>query len=173
MSLESNIVLIGMPGAGKSTAGVLLAKSLKRPFLDTDLHIQTQADRHLHELIAELGMERFLDWEAREIMALHVQGHVIATGGSVVYRPTAMAHLRERGVIVFIDVPVEDILARVSNITTRGIAMRPNSTLQALFDERLPLYRQYADLVVAAEGLTVEDAVTRIVRRLEEYDGRQ
>ena len=164
--MVQNIVLIGMPGAGKSTVGVVLAKALKRPFLDTDLVIQTREDRFLQEIIDTEGMEAFLDIEANAIRALRVDGHVIATGGSVVYRKEAMNHLQAHGTLVYLAVPDEDIAERLSNIATRGVAKRLDQSLQELFAERQPLYAQYADIMLDARGLTPEEIVTCLVERM-------
>ena len=157
-----NIVLIGMPGVGKSTVGVLLAKTLKRPFLDTDLVIQTREDRYLQEIIEQDGMEGFLDIEERAICDLRVRGHVIATGGSVVYLPRAMAHLKEAGLLIYLALPSKELETRVTNITTRGIAMRPGQSLADLYAERLPLYEQYAHITIDTSGSTPEEVVTRL-----------
>ena len=161
-----NIVLIGMPGAGKSTVGVLLAKALKRPFLDSDLLIQTREDRFLQEFIDCDGMEAFLDIEARVIGELQVQGHVIATGGSVVYRDAAMRHLRAHGTTVFLALPFPVIAARLADIATRGVTRRPGQSLEDLYRERQPLYARYADLTLQADGLTIEETVTRLAAML-------
>ncbi len=161
----SNLVLIGMPGAGKSTVGVLLAKTLKRPFLDTDLLIQTAEDRYLQEVIATDGIEAFLDIEARVVQGLTATDTVIATGGSVVYRPATMAHLRAHGTTVYLAVSCATLEARVRNIATRGIAKRAGQSLCDLYADRHPLYLQYADLVYDAEGETPEDVVTHLAAR--------
>ncbi|MHB9134330.1 MAG: shikimate kinase [Armatimonadota bacterium] len=163
---RTNIVLIGMPGAGKSTVGVLLAKTMKRSFLDTDLLIQTEEDRYLRDIIAMEGLDAFLDVEARVICGLAVRGYVIATGGSVIYRQAAMEHLRAHGTLVYLSLPLDVIEQRIRNITTRGIAKRPEQSLHDLYAERCPLYRQYADLVIDAEGLTPEETVNMLVARL-------
>ncbi len=159
---QSNIVLIGMPGAGKSTIGVLLAKALKMPFTDTDLVIQQREDKFLHEIIAEKGIKGFLDIEEEAILGLSVKGHVIATGGSVVYRSRAMEHLSSDGLIVYIKASFEEIEKRIKNISTRGIAMEKGQTLYALYCERIPLYEKYADITVATDGMDIEKAVERI-----------
>lgn len=162
-----NIVLIGMPGAGKSTVGVLLAKTLQRSFLDTDLLIQVRERRSLQAIIDAEGMDGFLDREAAVVASLDVADHVIATGGSVVYRPAAMAHLRAHGIIVFLSLPLQAISGRLHNIATRGVAMHPGQQLTDLFAERQPLYARYADLTLDATGLTPEETVTQLVALLE------
>jgi shikimate kinase len=161
----NNLVLIGMPGAGKSTVGVLLAKTLKRPFLDTDLLVQTATDRYLQEIIATDGIDAFLDLEARVVQALQATGHVIATGGSVVYRPATMTHLRAHGTTVYLAVSCDTIDARVRNIATRGIVRRDGQSLCDLYAERHPLYLEHADVVIDADGLSPEAVVTRLAER--------
>jgi len=159
-----NIVLIGMPGAGKSTVGVLLAKSLKRPFCDTDLLIQTAADRYLQEIIDDEGMEAFLDREARVICDLQVVGAVIATGGSVVYREAAMRQLAATGTVVYLAASCATIAQRISDVATRGIARRPGQDICSLYAERHPRYCQYADLTIATDARAIEEVVTQLAR---------
>lgn len=162
-----NIVLIGMPGSGKSTLGVLLAKALGRDFVDTDLLIQRKAGNLLQPLLEQRGIDGFLDLEAETVRELRVCGAVIATGGSVVYRDAAMAHLKANGVLVYLELPYEEIRRRVKNLPTRGVALRPGQTLRDLYDERTPLYQGYADLRIALHaGASMEDAVDEICRRL-------
>ena len=161
-----NIVLTGMPGAGKSTVGVLLAKTLKRPFLDTDLLIQTTSDRYLQDIINDEGMDAFLDIEAATILNLRVTGAVIATGGSVVYREAAMRHLAATGIIVYLDAPCRTIQGRLSNIATRGIARKPGQDICDLYAERYPLYRRYADITLSTDENALEAVVTHLTRVL-------
>jgi shikimate kinase len=144
-----NIALIGMPGAGKSTVGVLLAKQAGMDFVDTDVLIQVREGRGLQQIVDTEGYERLREVEERCIGALDVTGCVIATGGSAVYSATAMDHLKLRGVAVFLDVPYDVIESRVTNLFTRGIVAPPGTPLRALFDERRPLYLKHADRVVA------------------------
>ncbi|OPZ83520.1 MAG: Shikimate kinase 1 [bacterium ADurb.Bin429] len=157
-----NIVLIGMPGAGKSTVGVLLAKSLKRPFLDTDLLIQTATDRYLQEIIDSDGMEAFLDLEAHVIGALQVEGTVIATGGSVVYRETAMRHLASSGTLIYLAASCATIEQRLNDIATRGIARQPGQDICSLYAERHPLYRRYATFTISTDAFAIEEVVTHL-----------
>ena len=162
----NKIILIGMPGAGKSTVGVLLAKTLGYAFLDTDLVIQEREGRLLQDLVDELGVEAFLDREAAAICSVDCDRTVIATGGSVVCRDGAMEHLRELGRIVYLQLPLEELERRLHNISTRGIAMAPGETLAHIYDYRAPLYRKYADLTVAVGRQTLEETVEQVLHAL-------
>ncbi len=162
-----NVVLIGMPGCGKSTVGVLLAKALLYEFTDTDLLIQTACGQSLSDVIAQQGTEAFKELENRVISGLCCDRCVIATGGSAVYGREAMAHLKLHGRVVYLKLSPKTITARVRNITTRGIAMKPDTTLTQLYEERAPLYEQYADITVDAEGQTVEETVAAVLNALQ------
>ena len=161
-----NIILIGMPGAGKSTVGVLLAKTLAYAFLDTDLVIQQREGALLQPLVDSLGVEAFLDVEADAICSVECRGTVIAPGGSAVCRERAMSHLRALGRIVYLHLPLEELERRLSNISTRGIAMAPGETLADLFARRAPLYRNYADLTVDVGRQSLEETVALVLRAL-------
>ncbi|MBO3280610.1 MULTISPECIES: shikimate kinase [Intestinimonas] len=161
-----NIILIGMPGAGKSTVGVLLAKTLGYAFLDTDLVIQQREGALLQPLVDSLGVEAFLDVEADAICSVECRGTVIAPGGSAVCRERAMSHLRALGRIVYLHLPLEELERRLSNISTRGIAMAPGETLADLFARRAPLYRNYADLTVDVGRQSLEETVALVLRAL-------
>ncbi len=163
---KSNVVLIGMPGVGKSTVGVLLAKALSRDFLDTDVHIQAQEGRTLQEIIDQDGLESFRRVEERHVRSLKCRSAVIATGGSVVYYPAAMAHLRASGWVIHLDLDLPALRKRLVNLPTRGVVMAPGQTLGHLFTERQPLYRKYADLTIDCARSSHEDIVRRIVRGL-------
>ena len=162
----ANIILIGMPGAGKSTVGVLLAKTLGYAFLDTDLVIQQREGALLQPLVDSLGVEAFLDVEADAICSVECRGTVIAPGGSAVCRERAMSHLRALGRIVYLHLPLEELERRLSNISTRGIAMAPGETLADLFARRAPLYRNYADLTVDVGRQSLEETVALVLRAL-------
>ena len=162
----NNIILIGMPGSGKSTVGVLLAKTLGYTFLDTDLVIQEREGRLLQDLVDEWGVEAFLDREAAAICSVDCDRTVIATGGSVVCRDGAMEHLRELGRIVYLQLPLEELERRLHNISTRGIAMEPGQTLQDLYEFRTPLYERWADLTVDCAGQSLEQTVAAVLRTL-------
>ena len=163
---KSNLILIGMPASGKSTVGVILAKELKYRFLDTDLLIQEETDHTLTELIAQRGMDGFLALEEDALLRVNARHSVIATGGSAVYGERAMAHLREIGTIVYLAHRFEVIDSRLTNITTRGVVMAPGKTLLDLYHERVPLYERWADVTIEADGLTTEQTVQVIARRL-------
>ena len=161
---KNNIVLIGMPGAGKSTVGVVLAKTAALEFVDTDLLIQKQTGRKLQEIIDNDGIEAFLKIEGEVISKLDCKNSVIATGGSAVFSESAMNNLSRNGIIVFLDVPLDEIKCRVNNITTRGIAMKPGETLETVYNERLPLYKKYADITV--DLADTEHTVKKILEAL-------
>ena len=161
---NSNIVLIGMPGAGKSTVGVVLAKAAALEFVDTDLLIQKQTGRKLQDIIDRDGIDAFIKTEGEIISALDCRDCVIATGGSAVFSEKAMKNLSCDGIIVLLDVPLSEIKRRIDNITTRGIAMKAGETLETVYKERLPLYKKYADLTVTCEH--TEQTAARILNSL-------
>lgn len=157
-----NVVLIGMPGSGKSTSGVLLAKSLGLSFLDSDLLIQQQEGMLLQDLVDTAGFSGFIELEEKTVSNLKAADSVISTGGSVVYSEKSMAHLKEIGTIVYLRVSFPEILRRIQNISTRGIALKEGQSLEDLYEERRPLYEKYADITVSGDGKTIEELVTEI-----------
>lgn len=161
-----NIVLIGMPGAGKSTVGVLLAKAMKMPFIDTDLIIQERENRLLQDIIDAEGLELFLKIEENTVLKSAFTGSVIATGGSVVYSEAAMRHLKREGIAVYLKLSYEEIEHRINNITTRGIAMGEGQSLLDIYRQRIPLYERVADIVIDGSGITMEQVVEKIMREL-------
>ena len=162
MKTVENIVLIGMPGAGKSTVGVVLAKQLGMDFLDTDLLIQKQERQTLQELIDSRGNNAFREVENRTLSAVAATQTVIATGGSAIYGDEAMRHLGENGVIVFLQMPLPGIRRRLGNASRRGIAMEKGQTLESLFAERDSLYRKWADVVVCVQDRTIQEAAEEV-----------
>lgn len=161
-----NIVLIGMPGAGKSTIGVLLAKSMLMDFVDTDLLIQKKFSDSLCGIIAERGVEEFLGIENDVICENDFENCVVATGGSAVYGKEAMEKLRANGTAVYLKLSPEELERRIDNIHTRGIAMKEGTTIAALYAERSPLYEKYADITVDCEGMTAEQCVDVIAKKV-------
>ena len=161
-----NIVLTGMPGCGKSTIGVVLAKTLGMTFIDTDLMIQQYTGRLLQEIIDQKGMEEFLRIEEEVLSQVEATDAVIATGGSAVYSEKGMEHLRSTGEIVYIRLPLEEIEKRLNNIRTRGIAMKPGEGLAELYQSRVPLYEKYADLILDTTDLTLEESVEAFVDKI-------
>lgn len=163
----NNVTLIGMPGAGKSTVGVLLAKTLGFDFLDTDILLQQQKGALLQHLLDRLGPEGFLDAEEALLTALDCRGTVIAPGGSAVCREGAMARLGQLGPVVYLRLPCAEIEQRLANISSRGVVMAPGQTIRDLYDQRSPLCERYADLIVDAGGQTPEDTVSAVLHRLQ------
>jgi shikimate kinase len=162
MTENKNLVLIGMPGAGKSTVGVLLAKALNMPFVDTDLMIQRQENRYLQEIIENDGIEAFIKIEERIVTGLDLTNHVIATGGSVIYSSSAIDRLKAGGILFFLNAKTYQLERRLKNIRTRGIAMQPGQTVAALYEERLPLYKRYADVEIDCSRKHIETIVKEI-----------
>jgi shikimate kinase len=163
MKSKSNIVLTGMPGAGKSTVGVLLAKALGRYFLDTDVYIQAIEGKELQEIIDEKGLQKFCQIEESHIVCIDLKNAVIATGGSAVYSEKAMQHLAEDGTIVHLDLPFEEVEQRVTNLYTRGVVMARGQTLAGLYERRQPLYKKHAEITVDCRDKTHEQIVEEIV----------
>lgn len=164
-----NIILIGMPGSGKSTVGVLLAKALGYGFLDTDLTIQQREGALLQDILNERGIEAFLDAEEAAIRSVQCDRCVIAPGGSAVCREGAIGHLKALGPVIYLKVSPDALEQRLRNINTRGIAMEPGQTIRDLYLDRAPLYEAYADRVVAVEEKqTLEETVSAVLRVLVE-----
>ena len=161
-SPKRNIILIGMPGVGKSTVGVLLAKRLGFAFIDTDILIQVREGLSLQELIRAHGAEEFCRIEENHILSLAVDSHVIAPGGSVVYRPQAMAHVKAHGTVIHLDIAVERLKRRLDNVDARGVVISPGQTIESLYAERRPLYLHYADATLETDGLTPDQVVGRV-----------
>ena len=180
MEQKTNIVLIGMPGVGKSTIGVILAKVLGYSFLDADLLIQEQEGKLLpqtereqwegkllREIIEEKGTDGFIEVENRVNASIRADRAIIATGGSVVYGKEAMEHLKEIGRVVYLKVSYAILEKRLADIKGRGVVLKKGQTLETLFEERSKLYEQYADIEVSEDGLDVEQTVEKLVEALE------
>ena len=168
MAKKSNIVLIGMPGAGKSTLGVVLAKILGMDFVDGDILIQNQAGNTLQKIIDAQGVDGFLQVENDALAAVDVQNTVISTGGSAIYSDEAMRHLTEIGTVVYLDVSLEELRSRLGSLHERGVVMRKgvSMSLDEIFEERGPLYRKYAEVTLQTDGLTVREATRKLVDAL-------
>lgn len=160
--MKNNIILIGMPGSGKSTAGVVLAKKLGYRFLDSDLVIQEKTGKLLHQLIEELGEAGFLALENEINSSLLAQRTVIATGGSAVYGKEAMEHLGEMGQLVYLKLPYEELKERLGDLHERGVVLKPGFTLRELYEERIRLYEKYADITVDCSGKEVRQIMEEI-----------
>lgn len=164
--MKSNIVLIGMPGVGKSTIGVILAKILAYHFLDSDLVIQEREGKRLFEIIETEGTEGFLKIENAVNASLDVQRTIIATGGSAVYGKEAMEHFKEIGEVVYLKADYPTIRKRLGNLEKRGVALKEGQTLKDLYDERCALYEKYADVIVDEQGLGTEETIDAVLRSL-------
>lgn len=160
----NNIVLIGMPGVGKSTVGVILAKILGYKFVDADIVIQQEEGKLLREIIAERGVEGFIAVENRVNASIQCDNTVIATGGSVVYGEEAMEHLKSIGKVVYLKVDYETIDNRLGNLKGRGVALKKGQDLKALYNERIPLYEKYADIIVDETGCNIEETIEKVLK---------
>ena len=165
---KENIVLIGMPGVGKSTVGVILAKVLGYQFIDADLVIQKRESRLLHEIISEEGLEGFLKAEenANVYIAQNEEKSIVATGGSVVYCEKAMQELKKTGRVIYLELEYDQLKKRLGNLKGRGVVLKDGQDLRGLYEERIPLYEKYADLTVNEKNLDVEQTLQKIVDRL-------
>lgn len=163
----NNIILIGMPGCGKSTVGVVLAKTVGKNFVDTDLLIQEHEGELLQNIIDTKGNGYFKELEEKVLSGVQMSNSVIATGGSAVYYENAMAHLRTTGTVVYLQLPLSVIVERLDNISTRGITMAPGETIADIYERRIPLYEKEADLVISSENLTVEQTIEKILSHLQ------
>lgn len=166
---RSNVVLIGMPGAGKSTVGVVLAKKLGYVFLDSDLVIQSRQGKLLHELIEEHGIEGFWQIEEQVNASLEVERTVVATGGSAIYGSRAMEHLRGIGTVVYLKLSYEAIDQRLGDLNERGVTLKEGQNLRSLYEERVPLYEKYADITVDCEEMQIREVVEAIAGKLPSF----
>lgn len=163
-----NIILIGMPASGKSTVGVILAKLLGYDFIDTDLLIQRKTGLRLSEIIRSQGLDAFLAAEEAACLSLCADHRVIATGGSVIYSDAAMRHLKELGTVVFLSVDFKALQSRLHDVRGRGVVLRPGQTLVDLYAERVPLYREYADITVPEGQGSLEETVQAVYQKVQE-----
>ncbi len=163
---KANIVLIGMPTSGKSTAGVILAKILGYRFIDADIVIQEKTGSRLSAIIAEKGIDGFIEIENRINSEINAEKTVIATGGSVIYGKEAMEHYRSIGTIVYLKVNFDTLNRRLHHAKQRGVVMRKGQTLRSLYDERSALYEKYADITVDEESCSLEEVVEKAVQAL-------
>lgn len=161
-----NIVLIGMPGVGKSTVGVILAKELGYQFIDADLLIQERERRLLKEIIAQEGVDGFIQIENQVNASIEAERTVIATGGSVVYGKEAMEHLKEIATVVYLRLSYEALRKRLGNLKNRGVVLRDGQTLKDLYEERVVLYERYADIIIDEENKGIEETLQCIVKEL-------
>jgi len=168
-SNKTNIILIGMPGSGKSTVGVILAKQLKMQFLDTDILIQNYTNKTLQSIVNKKGHMVLRQIEEKVLLSIQCHNHIIATGGSAAYSAAAMNHLRSGGTIIFLHTELSALQARIDNYETRGLAKRPDQTLSDLFEERKILYERFADITVESTGFTQDQVCYNIEKQLQKY----
>lgn len=161
-----NVILIGMPGSGKSTVGVVLAKVLGYRFVDSDLLIQESEGKLLHEIIAEKGIEGFLEVENKVNSQIEVTKSVIATGGSVVYEKEAMEHLKSIGTVVYLRLPYKNLKRRLGSLKDRGVVLKEGQTLKDLYNERTPLYEKYAEVIVDENDMGLRETIEKVTEAL-------
>ena len=164
--MKKNIVLIGMPGSGKSTVGVILAKVLGYTFIDSDLLIQKEEKKLLKDIIAREGQEGFLRIENRVNASIETENSVIATGGSVVYCEEAMKHLQEIGTVIYLKLDYQILKKRLSNLIGRGVVLKDGQTLEDLYKERVPLYEKYGEYIIDDKNTDAEGTLHKILEVL-------
>ena len=164
MGKANNIILIGMPGAGKSTLGIVLAKILNKSFIDADLLIQSQCDKTLQKIIDAMVPEGFIEIENEVLSEIQAENTVIATGGSAVYSDAAMKHLASIGTVVYLEISYESLITRLNDLQERGVVLKGgiSMSLRELYDEREPLYQQYTDIVVNVDDLNITAAARKV-----------
>ena len=164
--MKDNVILIGMPSCGKSTVGVVLAKALGYRFIDSDLVIQEQTGLLLSEIIDAKGLDGFNEVENEINASLDCHKAVVSTGGSVIYGKQAMEHLSEIGTVVYLELPYETLCERIEDLTARGVSIRQGQTFRDLYEERCPLYEQYADVTVHIDDLSIRETVQLLKKEL-------
>lgn len=164
--MNNNIILIGMPGAGKSTVGVVLAKKLGYTFIDSDIVIQDEKGMLLHELITKFGIDGFNEIENEVNSKISAENSVIATGGSAVYGKDAMEHFKSIGQVVYLKLPYNEIENRLGDLNERGVSIKKGQTLSSLYEERVPLYEKYADIIIDCNELSIRDIVSKISEKV-------
>ncbi|MEE1003005.1 MAG: shikimate kinase [Acutalibacteraceae bacterium] len=165
-----NVVLIGMPGCGKSTCGVLVAKALCKSFLDTDLLIQQNEGMKLSEILSVKGIDGFSQAERDSVLTLYTRNCIIATGGSMVYYDDAMQKLKEDGIVVYLDISYKNMMRRIKNFKNRGVVLKDGYTPKDMYDERATLYKKYADIVIDVNKSSIENTVNLIIDAIKEYE---
>lgn len=170
--MKSNLSLIGMPGAGKSTTGIILAKNLGLGFIDTDILIQINQQKTLQQIIDETDYLNLRTIEEKEILKINISNHVIATGGSVVYSKKAMTHLLNISKVIFLEVNFDEMKSRIRNFDTRGITIKKGQTFQELFVERQVLYEKYADIAIDCNEINQEDLALQIADSIRKSNDR-
>ena len=169
LSDSRNLIFVGMPGSGKSTVGVLVAKRLGLGFIDTDLLIQQKAGCTLQDIVNQKGYLALRQIEEEVLLQLNVEKYVISTGGSAVYSDAAMKHLKRRGVVVFLDISLDTVVARIGDFSLRGISKRPEQSLIELYEERSALYSRYADIMIQGDALSQDQACELLIERLSAF----
>lgn len=164
-----NIILVGMPSCGKSTVGVILAKTMNKGFVDTDILIQQREEKTLQEIINTKGNDYFHKVEEGVLLDFEDENYVVATGGSAIYFDKAMDKFKENGIIVYLKVSLETVLQRLNNITTRGVTLAKGQTLGDLYNQRIPLYEKHADIIIEDNGLSVEEEVALIIEAVKNF----
>lgn len=166
---KSNIVLIGMPGSGKSTVGIILAKYLAMDFVDTDILIQHRENCTLQDIVNTQGHMVLRQIEESVLLDVRLKNHIIATGGSAAYSDPAMTHLRKEGLVIFLHADLPTLRNRIQNYDNRGLAKRADQSFEELFEERFALYNKYSDIVIESSGTTQEEVCADIIRQIRDY----
>jgi len=162
-----NIIFIGMPSAGKSTVGVIVAKNLGMSFVDTDVLLQTQQKRLLQDILNKDGIDAFLKTEESSILSLECENTVIATGGSAIYSEKAMGYLKRNGIVIYLHINMETVRKRLNNIKTRGVVLSPKQTIEEVYVKRKPLYEKYSDIIINCSEYSIDTTIDSIHQRLD------